>query len=69
MSPLPKLKFNELSKQDLVSLIRSQFHDEPIFAGAVMPIRGAEGFRRLDIDYCKEKLNVKTVMDQSEMFI
>jgi hypothetical protein len=56
--------FDAIPKPDVVKIVRKKFHDKPILAGAVMPIRGEAGFRQLDYDYCRDRMNVKEIMDR-----
>ena len=58
--------FDHIPKPDVVKIVRKKFKDKNILAGAVMPVRGPEGFRELDFDYCRDpqKMNVKKMMDR-----
>ena len=50
-----------LNKQQL-SLFKERFGNKKFFAQALMPIRGPEGFRKLDYEYAKEQLDPETII-------
>lgn len=61
------LKYDNIEaipKPDVVKIVQKKFKNKQILAGAVMPVRGPEGFRQLDYDYCRDIVNVKQMMDK-----
>ena len=49
-----------------ITALKSAFKANKIYAMALMPVRGSQGFRKLDYEYTEKELNVKEVMDKLE---
>ena len=49
-----------------ITAFKSAFKANKIYAMALMPVRGPQGFRKLDYEYAEKELNVKEVMDKLE---
>jgi len=65
---IKKIDWEKYFKFDLElnTQILKSFGFKKIYAMGLMPVRGPEGFRRLDYDFAEKKLNVKKIMDKLE---